>query len=56
MQRQRNRFIRVNRMKHEQYRDAVFFVIGAIADARIALHDEVGIGEGTQIVKTVQFR
>lgn len=55
MQRQRNGFITVNRMKHEQYCDAAFFVIAPLADARIALHDEVIIGEGAQIVETIQI-
>ena len=55
MQSQRNGFVAVNRLKHKQYCDAVFFEFAAAADARIALDDEANIGKSAQIVKTIQI-
>jgi len=42
-------------MKHKQYCDAAFIAIGAVTNACVALHDEVTVSEGAQIVKAAQI-
>ena len=42
-------------MEAQQYRNAVFFAIATLAYAGVAAYGETIIGEGTEVVETIQI-
>ena len=54
MQRERNRLIAGRRMEHQQNRDAMLLAIQAMADTGVALHNEIPVCEGAEIMQTMK--